>query len=585
MDQITINRRLIQAAAGKRTHRYYKRTVDIADKYRALSTGDGIANYMKKYSRREDSALFAVRCELTEQITPSIIDSLSAILEKGYRSFYRRELSYGTDAINEAKTASFEQMISEYAGGLGIDGFCQARILELQSTDPNTWIIQEWKDFDNVIEFASPYPFEAPSMAAIDFEYERGDLQYLTVVTYYDNPKNASKPLKKLTCYQKNFASTLMQTGETTNREDGVLLVPGQTVSISGSEWIYQEYYHNLNSIKAKRVGYRRDKQTDGQTFVWPYEPAEPYLMQSLKVVSELQLTAANVAMPQTVRFGDNCNAPECDGGYTPTGVCRTCEGTGRKKSSTSVLEEIVVTPMPESAADMIDLSKIIYYVSPDVSILQWQQQYVDSLEEKCFKACLHSDIFSKKEIAETATGKNLDAENANDFVYKYFRFYADFWRFVVYSYADITNQAQGLFAQIIVNKDLKLKTLNQLLEDLKQSNDSGAGPSARQAIEWDIMRIITLDSPHEFVEYQVRERFNPFSGFTDEQKMVFMQSPLVPIEQRILYANLGYIFDQIETENDNFYKLPYATQKTIVDAKVAEMALAMAQAGPQLLA
>ena len=587
MLQETINTRLISVAAGKRTHRHYKRTVDIAKLYMALSTGVGIEDFMKMYSRREDANLFKVRCSLTEQITPSILNSLSSVLEKGYRSFYRRELSYGTDSINEKKTAEFEAMIGKYAGGMGIDGFCQARVIELQSTDPNTWIVQEWKDFDNIQERAEPYPFESSAEMSIDFEFERGDLQYLTVLSSADNPKDASKPLKKLTCYQKNIASVLVQIGETSNKTtDDTALLPETKISIGGENWAYFEYYHGLNSIAAKRVGYRRDKVTAGDTFVWPYEASEPYLKQTLKVVSELQLTAANVAMPQTVRFGDVCSAPGCDHGHTDQGgVCKSCNGTGKKKSATSVMEEIVVTPMPESAADMIDLSKIIHYVSPDVSILQWQQQYVDALDVKCMRACLGSDTFTKSEVAQTATGRNLDQDNANDFVYKYFKFYADFWQFTVYAYADIVAMRQGLNAQIVVNKDLKLKTLNQLLDDLKQANDSGAGPATRQAIEWDIMRIVTLDSPHEFEEYQVRERFNPFSGFTDEQKMVWSQSPLVPIEQRVLYANLGYIFDQLEFETPNFYKLPYDTQKTAVEAKVAEYVQAMQQAAPQIMA
>lgn len=564
-----IQLRLIQAARGERTHPHYNRVCDISKVYAALSTGVGIEALMKPYSRREDAALFASRCELTEQITPSIIDSLSAFLEKGYRSYYRRELTYGSDQASEAKTQEFENMLSAYAGGMGVDGFLQARVLELQSTDPNAWIIQEWKDFDNLKELARPYPFEASAQQAIDFQYEFGDLQYLTVLTEMPG----DPPIKRLTCYQKGISVTLTQTGrDHVDTLEILTLNSGQTIGIDGKEWLYLEYTNGLPNIMAKRVGYRRDKTTAGETFVWPFEAAEPYLKQTLKVVSELQLTAANVAMPQTVRFGDNCNAPECDGGHTPRGTCGSCKGTGKKKSSTSVLEEIVVTPMPESAADMIDLSKIIYYVSPEVSILQWQQQYVDELEKKCMKACLHSDVFTKSEVAETATGKSLDQDNANDFVYKYFRFYAEYWRFVVMSYAEIINKQDGLSAQIVVSKDLKLKTVNQLFDDLKQANESGAGAAAKQAIEWDIMRLTTIDNPREFMEYQVRERFNPFSGFTHEQQLIWAQSPLIPLEQRVLFANLGYVFDQIEFENQEFYKKEYGEQRAIVMAKVSEI-------------
>jgi len=584
MQQSTINARLIQVASGKRTHPHYGLVCENAELYTALSTGVGISAYMKRYSRRESAEVYKVRCEITEQITPSIIDSLSAILEKGYRSFYRRELNYGDGEDSEAKTMAMEEMLRGYAGGMGVDGFCQARLIELQSTDPNTWIVQEWKDFDNVVEHASPYPFEASAHDAIDFDYDRGELQYLTVLTYLPNPKDADNPLKKYTCYQKNMAATLVQTPDNVgSRSTDTELAPG-IVNIDGRRWIYTEYAHGLGFVNAKRVGYRRDKKTKGQTFVWPFEPAQPWLMKTLKVVSELDLTAANVAMPLTVRFGDVCNAPKCNGGLIDNGTtCSTCHGTGKKKTPTSVLEEIVITPMPESAADMIDLSKVYHYIAPPVEILDWQKAYTEWLENKCLTACLHSETYTKTEIAETATGKNLDQDNANDFVYKYFRFYAEFWLFTVNSFATITGKDAGLKAQIVVNRDMKLKTMGQLFQEMKEANESGVGPAARQAIEWDIMRVATIDNPAEFVEYQVRERFNPFSGYTEEQKMAWAQSPLVPIQQRILYANLGYVFDQLEFEVDNFYKLPYAQQKELVAAKVQELVEQTGNTAPEL--
>jgi len=134
MQQSTINARLIQVASGKRTHPHYGLVCENAELYTALSTGVGISAYMKRYSRRESAEVYKVRCEITEQITPSIIDSLSAILEKGYRSFYRRELNYGDGEDSEAKTMAMEEMLRGYAGGMGVDGFCQARLIELQST-------------------------------------------------------------------------------------------------------------------------------------------------------------------------------------------------------------------------------------------------------------------------------------------------------------------------------------------------------------------------------------------------------------------------------------------------------------------
>jgi hypothetical protein len=241
-------------------------------------------------------------------------------------------------------------------------------------------------------------------------------------------------------------------------------------------------------------------------------------------------------------------------------------------------MEEIVVTPMPDSPDRMLDLSRLYTHVHPDVSILDWQKAYVQDLEKKCKSAVLNSELFSKDEVAQTATGKSIDQQNANDFVYKYFRFYAEFWRFTVETFAEITGKRNGLTAQIFVSRDLKLKTVGELMEDLKSANDSGAGPATRQNIEWDINRAMMVDSQEEFKQWEIRERFNPFSGYTEEQKMAWAQSDLIPRAQRVLYANLGYIFDSLEFENQGFYRLPYEQQRQLVAAKVAEI---MEQTGP----
>lgn len=584
MTQAEINARLILVAAEKRKHPHYARVNRLAKRYTALSTGEDIEHLMKMYSRREDKELFKTRCEITQQTTPSIIAQLTAGTEKAFRSHYRRELHYGEGEGADIKTAEFEEMLSRYAGGMGVDGFLRERLIELNETDPNAWIIQEWKDFDEYKEFAEPYPFEASSAMALDYAYERGVLQYVTVLTMLPNPELPDKPFKKLTCYQANFASTLRQTGKVAGGDatTPTELVDKTEVVIEGEVWMYDEFIHNLGEAKAFRAGYKRDKVTAGETYVWPYISAEPYLMKSLKVVSELDLTAANVAMPITIRYGDECNAPGCDGGYMDGGhKCKSCDGTGRKKSPTSVMEEIVVTPMPTNPGDMLDLSKMHVYVSPSVDILTWQQQYAKELERDCRRAYFNSEIFDAKEVQETATGKSIDQQNANDVVYKFFSFYANVWQFTVYAIADITAKREGLTAQIIVSRDLKLKTLEELMAELERANASGAGPAARQAIEWDMMRVIYADTPQEFQMWEARERFNPFSGYTEEAKMVWAQSPLVPMAQRVLYANLGYIFDQIGVEQPEFYKQPYESQKGLVDTKVKEIMGVLSEEAP----
>lgn len=581
MDRTKINARLIQVAAGKRTHPHYERTVERAAYYRALSTGKGIEVYMRPFYLRTDEELFATLCRVTRQITPSVCSNFRDLLETAYRSFYRREVSYGEEEANERRTIEFEAMLKAFSGGKGVDVYLQERLLEYQSIDPNAWIIEQWKPFDPVLQYAQVYPFEASAEMALDFAYDVGELAYLTVRTWIDNPLEKGKQLQNLICFQKGMSVTLTQTGKQTvgldliDAKGDVIFTPGSAYNIAGSMWVYMEYFDGLDEIKAKRVGYRRDLQTNGETYVWPWEAAEPSLDQSLKIVSELQLTAAHVAFPITVRVGDPCN-DETDGGCGGSGTlnghtCKMCRGTGKKKWSTSTMEEIVVD-MPMDAKDLPDLSKILYYVSPDVSILAWQQQYKTQLIAQARRDFIGNDTYDQndvQQVARTATENILTQQNKNNPVYKYFTHYAAFWEFTVYAIADITGKRMGLEAQIFVGKDLKLKTIGELMIELGAAVSSGAGAAVIRSIQWDMMRIVTLDNPEDFIEYQIQDRFDPFAGCTPEEKALKASDTLVPLPKRVLYANLGWIFDEIEMDNPGFYKMPHDAQRIIVDAKV----------------
>ncbi len=514
------------------------------------------------------------------------------LLKSFYRSFYVREVSYGTEEISEIKTTEFEAMLSAYSGGKGVDNYLKERLLELQGTDPNTWIIQLWKQFNNVREYAQPYPFEASSEMALDFAYEVGDLQYLTIRTWLPNPENPGKPFQQLTCFQKGLSSTLTQIGKQAFGTDlievkeDVILLPGLEYNIAGSMWLYQEYNNGLAEIKAFRAGYQRDLQTDGETFVWPWVASEPSLNHSLKITAELQFTAATAAFPILIRMGESCPEPEQDGlgGCGGTGkvngyTCKTCGGTGNKKMSTSSAEEVVFRmPIenlsPEDIKNLPDLSKLMYYVTPDVSILQWMETHYEKVRAQAWKDFTGNDTMERPNATQTdtATAKMLDRQKENNPVYEFGVFYSVVWKFIVYAVADITGKAQGLQAQIFVGKDLKLKTIGELMEELEKAITSGAGAAVIRSIQYDMMRIVTLDNPQDFIEYQIQDRFDPFAGCTPEEKIVKSQDPLVPLAKRTLFANLGWIFDEIEQENPGFYKMPYEMQRQIVNLKVAEI-------------
>ena len=606
MDKQTIQARLILTAAGKR-HKHYDRTVERAKYYRALSTGQGIEEYMRPYYLGTNKVVFDALCRVANQITPSVISSFTDLLETFYRSFYRRELSYGADEANERRTKEFEAMLSNYAGRKGVDGYLKERLPEAQKLDPNAWQIEEWKSFDNVLQYAAPYPFEASSEMAVDFAYEVGDLQYLTVRTWVANPENAALPFQRLTCYQKGFAAVLTQidlkaTGpDLLEAKEAIELASNATYNIGGSTYFYREYPNGLSEIKAQRMGYVRDLVTNGETYVWPWVAAEPSLNHSLQITAELRFVAAKVAHPTTVRIGETCPPPKegggggCGGAKVINGhVCQMCEGTGSKKASpTSSIEELVFRVDmemlgPDGLKNLPDLDKLLYFVSPDVSILEWQEQHYEKTRAQCWQDFTGAEVNERPNVTETetATMVAIQRQKEGNPVYKYGVFFADIWQFTVFAYADITGKRQGLEAQIFVSRDLKTKTVGELTIELQEAYKTNNTALIR-SLNWDIARVVNQDSPKDFLEWQVQNSFDPFPDRSAEEKILAAESQYTPMRKKVLYFNFGWIFADIERERPGFYSMPFEDQQALVDAKldeiIAENAAQKVEDAPQI--
>lgn len=584
MNEQQILERFFRVADKGERHPYYSRTTELATLYRTLVTGDGMDQLMRRFTRRESEAQFRQRQEITQHITSAVVENILDVFRKVPRSNVRRELSYN-GGNSDAKKAELEGALSTFWGGdKSADDWCALRLLELNSTDPNAWVVLEWADYDYRYDTAHPYPFEVSSHNALDYKHdERGELLYLIArsVSVY------GAGLERLTLYQRTRHISLDQ------------LPPGETradaVTYAGKVYVVTEHPpHGLDFVPAFRIGYKRDQFTEGHTFVSPYHSAVPYLMNTIKSKSELDLTAALHAFPLVIRVAEDCDEPGCNGGEIETyepgkpaqrHTCARCNGTGKRKPTTTQ-EEILVSA-PSSPDGLVDLEKLLVYKTPPVEIIEWQERYVEALTRKAKQAVFNTDIFSRAEIAETATSKVIDLQNVYDTLFPFARRFAEAWEWIVGGVAKITSRDADLYVRMLVQRDFKLKSFDDLLDDLKAANDTGASPAVRQYLNTDIARAMFADEPQAFMRWQVRERFNPFSGQRDENILLFLAGNLVPPAKKVLYANLGSIFDELETEyagqGIDFYQLEYTRQKAAVDEKVQSLMQQTAAAAPIL--
>lgn len=568
----------------------------LAKKYRQYVAGEDLDSLLRQFVRREDEKLFEQRVKLTKHIVTAISKNLMDVFFKVPRSnSARRILTY--DGDDEGRLKELNGILAKFWGVEGFDDYMATRYIELNHIDPNAFVVFEFKPFDNEKELVQPYPFEVYSGNAVDYKYENRVLEYLivkgSVTLRKRNPQTPQQSIvpkldktatgSKYTLYTK---TQTIQIREVLNEQvpamgtdvEGVVVktADGSFVKLGAKYFQYEAYLpHNCGKVNAFRVGYVRDLITNGNIMVSPIHAAEPYLEKTIKTNSELDLVASLMAFPQQIKYGDECVAEGCFNGYVDDNPCKACGGSGVKATAPSA-QDAIVLKRPESKDELIPLDDIVKYISPPVDVIKWQEEYIEKLTQKAKQIVFNSGIFDKAEIAETATGKSIDLQNVYDTLYPLALSFSRNWENGVNIIAKLADREDKLIAKYTFGKDFKLKTLNDLVVDLEQANKSGADDALISSISNDIAQVVFAEQPIELIKYNVKQGYNPFSGKSEKEIIVLLNSPLIPKRSKVLYANYGLIFDELEAEyaegGNDFYKLNRSKQKAAIMKKVDEI-------------
>jgi len=559
-------------------HQDYTRVTELADMYYAFITGEGLDEMMKKFSMRETDDAFKQRKAITEHVIPSVVSNITSVERKVPRSNGMTRIVAYKDDEKHKRAEELEDILNMFWGNLSFDDWMATRWIELNDIDPNTFAIVEWKDYDGKIEKASPYPYESKSKEAVMYEYINNILQYLV-----DQKEGL------YTMYLMNQTIQAVELVEETEdyrmaslnaTEKGVIVEVDGRFFFKKADKLYYEIIiyppHNLNKVPAFRVGYKRDDVTDGRSYVSPYHEAVPYLKKTLKTNSELDLTMALHAFPQKLVAANKCTEPQCYEGYMGREgedskiMCQRCQGTGFQVHTSA--QDVIYIPIPRGKEEQLSLDNLAKYITPETALLEFQRQYVEYLTNECMQAVFNSDIFTREDIATTATEKTIDLDNIYDTLYPLSLRFAELWEYGVNLIAELTSLQKNLIASLSFSKDFKFKSKDDYIRDRGAAQEAGAPDMILRNIDDEIIRIDTANNPHEYQIYKTIQSFDPFSGKTDEEIISAMMSNTVPFAVKVLYDNLGWIFDDIFLEHEDFFQIPRKKQVEIVDAKVQEI-------------
>ena len=538
---------------------------------------------------REDDEMFKQRKRLTQEIHSSIIKTLTDVNYKVPRSpGITRIYEYKND---EKKYEDLKGILKRFNGDLSFNEFLTQRVLELNDTDPNAWIVIESEPTDGT-KYLQPYPFEVSSEEAINFEYNNNTLQWLLVKNEIeeDDETEEHDELYKYTIYGKQgfvkFTQIPKDTFNLTLVEKGVVFERDGARYIQIKEDLFEiseGTYRTNDKVPAFIVGFNRDKATGGKTYIPSWGAAIPYLFKTIKTVSELDITTALHAFPQKLQYAPMCE--KCHGLKTIKGYdkdnheidikCATCNGTG-KEISTSAQDAITLgLPKNANADELIDLTRLVVYVnSVPTDLIRWQNEYIDSVIIKCKEVVFNSAVWNKEDVNKTATGVQANAENVYDSLFNLAQKYVTTWRFGIWVIAYMTSLEKDLEVITNVSKDLKLKTKTDYLNDLQLATNAGASASILRNIEHEIVRVDFEDNPLMFNMFLTKDFFFPFSGKDDaEVKTIISILPMTDFS-KVLWMYFGSIFNDIELEygmREFYMEMDRKKQKVIIDEKVQQ--------------
>ncbi len=564
---------LVDVVKNNKTHQDYQRVVDLASKYFKLVTGNGIEKLLQKIITRETDEEFAQRTAITKSVCPAILNSTKLPFQKATRKQpIVRMIDFEGDA--ETKKLKLENHISRYWGDKSLEKYLEYAFVDYNYTDPNAFLITEFDEFDPLVENAEPYPFVATSEEAIMYEYQNEILQYLIVklpIIYLD--RGTPQPGFKYTLYLGYDMIVLTQVSEGEYNGSIGNESEGEYIEIEKKFYLLVYLEPKNDKVPAIRFGFIRDAETKGRTFVSVFHSVLAYLEKTLKIDSELDLSTAMVAFPQRFMYVTPCKNPGCAKGQLLDGtICPVCNGSGEQPVHRGTQDFITLT-LPKDPADIIDLERLMVYKSPPIELLTFQKDYIEYLKKSVHAMMFNADLFTREEVSVTATEKILETDNMNDTLYPFARHYSSTWEFTVKDIATDTDLSEGLIIQHKFPNDFKMKSLNELMTELKTAKEAGASTSTISAIEDDINEILYSDRPDELKEIRIKNEINPFRGYSESDIRFIISQNNVPIYTRTLWENFESIFQDLEAKYQDpwLFDLAYTKILELVKRKTQE--------------
>lgn len=584
-------------------HPMYERCVEMRRKYKALITGENCDYLLQQFARREDDDAFEQRVALTISITPAVCASLMKPFNKVLRNNkVKKSYDFGTKTRNE----NVEKMRTGFYGrkkssNKGFDYWIKMRYPMLSFIDPNSWVVIEWNAAKTAAEVIQPRPYEVTSDDAWHWSVKNEETKWLWVhncITYMRLQQSAGQTKKdaktaqvfveaegdKFTLYDEECTLLYVQVDPEYMKSIGYTRGRNEYYwqDEKKNTYLVKVFTPKLGYVPAFRVGYIQDPETNGETFVNGFHDAMPYLMKSIKTVSEMDLTMCLHAFPQKMQYVQPCPGVEkkgCTSGKDKTGVtCKNCNGIGFIVHTTAQDALYFKLPTDPQKQDLLDLDKMLVYKNPPIDLLKFQNEYILQLKRDCREAVFTQTSMTKTNgptqqgAPSTATEITNNMQGVYDALMPFTEKISDVWIDGIYTFGRLAGTPETYPAKVvcIFPADPKMKSIEELLADLKTANEAQAPAFLIDQINIDIANIMYEGDEIAMQKFTVKHSFFPFNGQSADEIAMNVSSQYCSVDTKILYTNFEAIFAELDLENPGFWFLTYDEQAVKVEEMVA---------------
>lgn len=567
------------------THPDYPRVVAHATLCRKLATGD-IADLLRRFSLNETPAQFAVRQTLTVSTVPAVWHELRTPYYQVAQlsgSDVERRFDYPAALSDEERVRLTTQTVTaldEYYAGEPLEDYLADHVVKHTAmTDPNAWLLTTFAPFDFRTQRAKPYPVLLPCESVVDFTRLAGKVISMTArldVTVESTTRY------RYACYLDN---ELLDYWPIITRADGSLVstlpegsrvyaeLRDETGSLTHQARVLR---HNAGRVPASPIGYELDAETDNRTFVSPLNPAICFLQKELHTGSELDIVMNRVTHPHKTQYVPPCPGKPDDGGCIngrsplTQNECSLCHGTGQSPIAVSALE-VNTFPLPKDPADLkFKLSDMVHFSSPDINIPKFQVEYQQWLVARAQRTLFNTETLSKNTTTRTAAERLLENAQKNVALYPMAKSISRIYvhhGLVTAAYVDAFRPGLSLIYEF--PKTLLPPALEDLEAAYMEAVKGGFPAMYLEDKFKDVVRRRYADDPIGRKKMEVKMRFVPFLGMSEDFVLKLAGSNYISAEQRVLRTHQDSLFWAVEQQSPQFYELSPPAQQAIVDKQI----------------